>query len=143
MGVGTWTRRAAAAVLTFAPLPLAQPTAHAQSPAEFYRGRNVELYIGYSVGGAYDLYARVLARHLGKHIPGSPTIVPKNMEGAGSLRLAKPTSVWARLVYPANGRRLRRSQERYAARETRWVGRRRRFYDLIGGTPHLGSKRDN
>ncbi len=38
MGVGTWTRRAAAAVLTFAPLPLAQPTAHAQSPAEFYRG---------------------------------------------------------------------------------------------------------
>jgi tripartite-type tricarboxylate transporter receptor subunit TctC len=88
MRVGTWAWRAAAAVLTFAPLSLAQPTAHAQSPAEFYKGRNVELYIGYSVGGAYDLYARVLARHLGKHIPGSPTIVPKNMEGAGSLRLA-------------------------------------------------------
>ena len=62
--------------------------AHAQSPAEFYKGKNVELYIGYSVGGAYDLYARVLARHLGKHIPGNPTIVPKNLEGAGSLRLA-------------------------------------------------------
>jgi len=61
----------------------------------------------------------------------------------GSLRLAKPTSVWARLVYPDNGRRLRRSQQRYAARETRWVGRRHRFYDLIGGTPHLGTKRDN
>jgi len=88
MRVGTWTRRVAAVVLTFAPLSLTQPTAHAQSPAEFYKGRNVELYIGYSVGGAYDLYARVLARHLGKHIPGSPTIVPKNMEGAGSLRLA-------------------------------------------------------
>src|SRR6266540_4212233 len=88
MGVGTWTRRAAAAVLTFAPLPLAQPTAHAQSPADFYKSRNVELYIGYSVGGAYDLYARVLARHIGKHIPGNPNIVPKNMEGAGSLRLA-------------------------------------------------------
>src|SRR5262249_17937986 len=88
MHVGTWTRRGAAAVLTFASLSLTQPTAHAQSPAEFYKGRNVELYIGYSVGGAYDLYARVLARHLGKHIPGSPTIVPKNMEGAGSLRLA-------------------------------------------------------
>src|SRR5262249_57141638 len=73
---------------TFAPLSLAPPAAHAHSPAEFYKGRNVELYIGYSVGGAYDLYARVLARHLGKHIPGSPTIVPKNMEGAGSLRLA-------------------------------------------------------
>jgi hypothetical protein len=61
----------------------------------------------------------------------------------GSIRLAKPTSVWARLVYPDNGRRLRRSQERYAARETRWVGRRERVYDLIGGAPHLGSKRDS
>jgi hypothetical protein len=61
----------------------------------------------------------------------------------GSVRLAKPTSVWAPLVYPDSGRRLRRSQERYAARETRWVGRRQRFYDLIGGTPHLSSKRDN
>jgi tripartite-type tricarboxylate transporter receptor subunit TctC len=61
--------------------------ARAQS-LEFYKGRNVELYIGYSVGGAYDLYARLLARHFGKHIPGDPIIVPRNMEGAGSLRLA-------------------------------------------------------
>jgi tripartite-type tricarboxylate transporter receptor subunit TctC len=61
---------------------------HAQVPADFYRGRNVDLYIGYSVGGAYDLYARVIGRHMGAHIPGGPTLVPKNMEGAGSLRLA-------------------------------------------------------
>jgi hypothetical protein len=61
----------------------------------------------------------------------------------GSLRLAKPGSVWARLLYPDNGRRLRRSRQRFASRETRWVGRRQRFYDLIGGAPHLGSKRDN
>jgi tripartite-type tricarboxylate transporter receptor subunit TctC len=88
MRVGTWAWRVAAALLTFAPMSLAQPAAYAQSPTDFYKGRNVELYIGYSVGGAYDLYARVLARHLGKHIPGSPTIIPKNMEGAGSLRLA-------------------------------------------------------
>ncbi len=60
----------------------------AQSPAEFYKGRNLDLYIGYSVGGAYDLYARVIGRHMGTHILGSPTLVPKNMEGAGSLRLA-------------------------------------------------------
>src|SRR5499427_7059022 len=99
MYVGTWTRRGAAVLLTFAPLSLAQPTAHAQSPAEFYKGRNVELYIGYSVGGAYDLYARVLARHLGKHIPGSPSIVAKNMEGAGSLRLAN----WLYNVAPKDG----------------------------------------
>src|SRR5579885_412470 len=60
----------------------------AQSPAEFYAGKSIDLQIGYSVGGGYDLYARLLARHLGKHIPGNPTIVPKNMEGAGSLRAA-------------------------------------------------------
>lgn len=61
--------------------------ARAQS-LDFYKGRNVELYIGYSVSGAYDLYARLLARHFGKHIPGDPIIVARNMEGAGSLRLA-------------------------------------------------------
>src|SRR5262245_17474061 len=57
-------------------------SAAAQSPADFYKGKNVELYIGYSVGGGYDVYARLLARHMGKHIPGNPTVVPKNMEGA-------------------------------------------------------------
>jgi hypothetical protein len=48
----------------------------------------VEIYIGYIVGGGYDLYARLLARHIGKHIPGNPTVIAKNMEGAASLRLA-------------------------------------------------------
>jgi tripartite-type tricarboxylate transporter receptor subunit TctC len=56
--------------------------------AGFYKGRALDLYIGYSVGGAYDLYARVIGRHLGAHVPGNPTLVPKNLEGAGSLRLA-------------------------------------------------------
>jgi tripartite-type tricarboxylate transporter receptor subunit TctC len=81
---------------------LSAAPAHAQAPAEFYKGRNVDLYIGYSVGGAYDLYARVLARHLGKHIPGQPTITPRNMEGAGSLRLAN----WLYNVGPKNGTAL-------------------------------------
>lgn len=76
--------------------------ARAEGPAEFYKGKNVELYIGYSVGGAYDLYTRVLARHLGKHIPGNPTIVPKNLEGAGSLRLAN----WLYNVAPKDGTAL-------------------------------------
>ena len=79
MRTGNWTRGGAAAVLTLAAVLFAAPTAQAQDPAAFYKGRNVDLYIGYSVGGAYDLYARVIARHLGKHIPGNPTIVPKNM----------------------------------------------------------------
>ena len=60
----------------------------AQGVSDFYKGRTINLYIGYSPGGAYDLYARVIARHMGAHIPGNPTIVPQNMEGAGSLRLA-------------------------------------------------------
>jgi len=88
MRLGTVGRGIATAVLALAPIAAAPTAAPAQSPAEFYKGKNVELYIGYSVGGAYDLYARVLARHLGRHIPGNPTIIPKNMEGAGSLRLA-------------------------------------------------------
>jgi len=62
--------------------------AFAQSGSDFYRGRDINLYIGYSPGGAYDLYARVIGRHMGAHIPGNPTFVPQNMEGAGSLRLA-------------------------------------------------------
>ena len=60
----------------------------AQTPADVYRGKSVELDIGFSVGGAYDAYARMLARHMSKYIPGNPTIVPKNVEGAGSMRLA-------------------------------------------------------
>src|SRR5258707_1058848 len=61
---------------------------HAQSPADFYRGKTVEIYIGTSVGGGYDAYARMLARHLGRFLPGNPTVVAKNMEGGGGMRLA-------------------------------------------------------
>src|SRR5438046_6910825 len=84
-----------AAVLVM--LPAA--AAFAQSPAEFYRGKTVELYIGYSVGGGYDIYARLLARHIGRHLPGNPTVVPKNMEGAGSVRLAN----WLYKAAPRDG----------------------------------------
>ncbi|MEI8152542.1 MAG: hypothetical protein WCG92_13205 [Hyphomicrobiales bacterium] len=64
-------------------------TARAQSVEEFYRGRNVTMLIGFSSGSGYDIYARVLARHMGRYIPGNPTIVPQNMPGAGSLRAAQ------------------------------------------------------
>lgn len=62
--------------------------ATAQTVEEFYRGKAITLAIGFSVGGGYDLYARHLARHIGKHIPGNPAILPQNMAGAGSLRAA-------------------------------------------------------
>ncbi len=58
----------------------------AQSPEEFYKGRNINMIIGYGAGGGYDIYARALSRHMGKHIPGNPNIVPQNMPGAGSQK---------------------------------------------------------
>lgn len=61
--------------------------AHAQS-ASFYKGRTIELLIGFSPGGGYDAYGRALATVFGKHVPGNPTVVVKNMTGAGSMRLA-------------------------------------------------------
>ena len=88
MAFGHFVRSTTAAVLIALPVCGWAQSSAAQSPSEFYKGKNIDLLIGYSVGGAYDLYARVLARHLPKYIPGNPTVVPKNMEGAGSLRLA-------------------------------------------------------
>ncbi|MBX9740377.1 MAG: hypothetical protein K2X62_09905 [Beijerinckiaceae bacterium] len=55
--------------------------AHAQ--ADFYAGKTIDLLIGYSAGGGYDAYARLVARHMGNHIPGKPNIVPRNMPGGG------------------------------------------------------------
>jgi hypothetical protein len=62
--------------------------ARADSISDFYKSRSVSLVIGFSVGGGYDAYARLLARYIGKHIPGEPSIVPQQMTGAGSLRAA-------------------------------------------------------
>jgi tripartite-type tricarboxylate transporter receptor subunit TctC len=68
---------------------LAPATAQAQSAVEeFYKGRQINLIVGYGPGGGYDITARLLARHLGDHIPGHPTIVVQNMAGAGSMRAA-------------------------------------------------------
>jgi tripartite-type tricarboxylate transporter receptor subunit TctC len=75
------------ALVITAALALGSTTSvRAADVASFYKGRSVNLVIGYSVGGGYDLYARTVARHLGDHIPGNPTVVPQNMPGAGSLK---------------------------------------------------------
>ena len=63
--------------------------AQSQSVAEFYKGRNMTMVIGFSAGSGYDIYARLLARHMPKYIPGNPTIISQNMPGAGSLRAAQ------------------------------------------------------
>ena len=67
---------------------LAAHPVRADSVEDFYKGKSISLLIGYSVGGGYDLYGRLVARHMGKYIPGKPTIVPQNMTGAGSFRAA-------------------------------------------------------
>ncbi len=74
------TMLAAAAVLTLA------SAAHADSAADFYRGKTVTILVGFTAGGGYDLYARLLGRHFGRHIPGNPAVVVQNMPGAGSLK---------------------------------------------------------
>jgi tripartite-type tricarboxylate transporter receptor subunit TctC len=79
----TSIRLSAAIVLAI----LASVTARAADVEDFYKGRNITMVIGYSVGGGYDLYARALAAHMAKHIPGNPTIVPQNMPGAGSQKV--------------------------------------------------------
>ena len=66
---------------------MASSPARAESVADFYRGKTVNVLIGVGVGGEYDIQARLVARHIGKHIPGNPTVVPQNMTGAGGLRM--------------------------------------------------------
>ena len=65
-------------------IALAAPAA-AQTVEEFYAGRQINIVVGFNPGGAYDPYARAVARHLPRHLPGAPTIVIKNMQGAGSV----------------------------------------------------------
>ena len=59
--------------------------AGAQTPEQFYNGKNIDFVIGYPPGGSNDTLGRLMARHIGKHIPGKPTVMPRNMPGAGSF----------------------------------------------------------
>jgi tripartite-type tricarboxylate transporter receptor subunit TctC len=73
--------------------------AHAQSVEDFYKGKTISLAIGFDAGGGYDIYGRLLSRHMGQHIPGRPTIVVQNMPGAGSQRAAQ----WLYSIAPKDG----------------------------------------
>ena len=69
---------------------LAQPASgQERGAAEFYKGRNVAIFVGFGPGGGYDLSARTLARYMGRHIPGEPNMVPRNMPGAGGIVATK------------------------------------------------------
>jgi tripartite-type tricarboxylate transporter receptor subunit TctC len=75
---GTWRAAACLATLLGASPGAAQPA------GPFYKGKTLELIVGYATGGSNDLYARAVSRHLGRHVPGEPTIIVRNMPGAGS-----------------------------------------------------------
>ena len=67
--------------------PCASP-AHADEIADFYRGKKIDIVVALGPGADYDTHARLLARHMGAHIPGNPSIVVQNMTGAGGLTMA-------------------------------------------------------
>lgn len=73
--------------------------AAAQTPDEFFKGKNINVYIGFSPGGSYDFFGRLVARHIGRHIPGAPSSTPNSMPGAGSFTAAN----WLYAVAPKDG----------------------------------------
>ena len=87
-----------AASLTAASLASAQQD-DARSAADFFAGRKMSLVVDTSPGGGYDAYGRLLARHMGAHLPGSPAIVVQNMPGAGGLTAAN----WLAQIAPRDG----------------------------------------
>jgi tripartite-type tricarboxylate transporter receptor subunit TctC len=99
-------------------LLLGCPHASAQSAAEFYRDKTIELVIGYSPGGGYDAYARMLARHMGAHIPGKPRIVPRNMPGGGS----RVATQYVYNIAPKNGTILATGDQSLALEQALGVG---------------------
>ena len=90
-------------LIAVAGIMIAAVSARAEtSVADFYRNKSIDVYIGLSAGGVYDLNARLLSRFMGRHIPGNPTLVPRNMTGAAGLRLAN----WLYQVAPKDGTAL-------------------------------------
>lgn len=81
-------RKLAFMMLAAALAALAGRPAAAQPVADFYKGKTIEMVIGSSAGGTYDAWARMMARHMGRHIPGNPGFLAKNMPGAGHIKAA-------------------------------------------------------
>ena len=87
------------AIAFFGGLILSATAARADAVEDFYKGKKISLYVGYTAGGGYDVYARLLSRHMGRFMPGQPGLVVQNMPGAGSVRLAN----WLNSVGPKDG----------------------------------------
>ena len=91
-----------AVLVALAALCVAVPRAEADAVSDFYRGKTLNLIIGTSAGNDYDFRGRLIARHMGRHIPGEPAIVPRNMPGAGGLNAAN----WLANIAPRDGTTL-------------------------------------
>ena len=102
MTVSRRMRRASAISLASLVAGLVSSAAHADTVADFYKGKTMTLNVGFGAGGGYDTTTRLVARHLSKHIPGNPTVVVANMPGAGSMRVAG----WIYSVAPKDGTML-------------------------------------
>lgn len=87
MSVSIARPRIAAAVAALA-VVAAAPQAKADPVADFYKGRQLTIQVGFGAGGGYDTTTRIVARHFGRHVPGNPTVVVQNVPGAGSMKLA-------------------------------------------------------
>ena len=88
MDISRFAARWVGCVLACAAALMAADASAQDSVASFYRGKSVTISVGFTAGGGYDLHARTLARHIGKHIPGNPNMVVKNVPGAAGLILA-------------------------------------------------------
>jgi tripartite-type tricarboxylate transporter receptor subunit TctC len=99
----------AAALLTAA--GLTPPSAKADPVSDFYRGKTVNVLIGVGAGGEYDLQARLVAKYIGRHIPGNPSVVPQNMTGASGLKMQNYLYVQA----PRDGTYIGMSQNAFPA----------------------------
>jgi tripartite-type tricarboxylate transporter receptor subunit TctC len=106
--------------------------APAAEPDQFYKGKTVSIYIGFAAGGAYDYFGRLVARHIGKHLPGNPTVVAVSMPGAGSLTAANylyaraprdGTALGVVTQTVAIEEALETPGVRYKASEFNWIGR--------------------
>ena len=106
--------------------------ASAQTTEEFYRGKTIDFVIGYAPGGSNDVWGRLLSRHIGKHVPGKPSVVPKNMPGAGSFLAVNQifnvlpkdgTIIGIGAPTMALDERLGSQGVRFKTAELNWIGR--------------------
>ena len=83
----TLVKRSLAGTVTALTVSLTAAVAHADAISDFYKSKTFEIHVGFAAGGGYDAYSRLLARHIGNHIPGKPTVIVKNKSGSATLKL--------------------------------------------------------